>query len=181
MKNPAEQMMTTNQANVEALQGAVNQAYAGMEKLVELNMAATKAAMGETFSHLQALLSAKTPQEMMALQTGYIQPMGAKAMAYFQHVQSIATRGQGDFTAQFEFKMAEAQKAFGDSIEQMTKNAPAGSEAAVAALQDAMSNGQKAVESAQTAIKKATATAQANFENVSRQATDVANKAIRAA
>lgn len=181
MKNPAEQMMTTNKANVEALQGAVNQAYAGMEKLAELNMAATKAAMGETFSHLQAVLSAKTPQEMMELQAGYVKPMGVKAMAYFQHVQNITTQGQGDFTAQFESKIAEAQKAFGDSIEQMSKNAPAGSEAAVAALQSAVSNGQKAVETAQAAIKKATATAQANFETMSKQATDVANKVIKAA
>jgi len=181
MKNPAEQMIATSQANVEALEGAVNQAYAGMEKLVELNMAASKAAMGESFSHLQAVMLAKTPQELMALQTGYMQPLGAKSMAYFQHVQSIATEGQGDFTAQFESKIADAQKAFGDSIEQMTKNAPAGSEAAVAAFQSAMSNGQKAVESAQAAIKKATATAQANFENVSKQAADVAKKAAKAA
>jgi F0F1-type ATP synthase membrane subunit b/b' len=77
--------------------------------------------------------------------------------------------------------MAEAQKTFGDSIEQMTKNAPAGSEAAVAAFQSAMSNGQKAVESAQAAIKKATVTAQANFDNMSKQATDVAKKAAKAA
>jgi len=181
MKNPAEQMMTTNKANIEALEGAVNQAYAGMEKLVELNMAATKAAMGESFSHLQAVMLAKTPQELMALQTGYMQPLGAKSMAYFQHVQSIATEGQGDFTAQFESKIADAQKAFADSIEQMTKNAPAGSEAAVAAFQSAISNGQKAVESAQAAIKKATATAQANFESVSKQAADVAKKAAKAA
>ncbi len=181
MKNPAEQMMTTNKANVEALEGAVNQVYAGMEKLVELNMAATKASLGETFSHLQAVLSAKNPQEMMALQTGYIQPMGAKSMAYFQHLQAIATEGQGDFSAQFESQIAEAQKALGVSIEQMTKNAPAGSETAVAAFQSAMNNGQKAVESAQAAIKKATATAQANFDNVTKQATDAANKAIKAA
>jgi len=181
MKNPAEQMIATTQSNVEALEGAVTQAYAGMEKLVELNMAATKAAMGESFGHLQAVLSAKTPQELMALQTGYVQPMAAKSMAYFQHVQSIATEGQGDFTAQLESQMADVQKAFGDSIEQMTKNAPAGSEAAVAAFQSAMSNGQKAVETAQAAIKKATATAQANFENVSKQATDVAKKAAKAA
>lgn len=173
-------MMTTSQANVEALEGAVNQAYAGMEKLVELNMAATKATMGETFSHLQAVLSAKTPQELMALQTSFVQPMGAKSMAYFQHVQAIATEGQGDFTAQLESKMAEAQKAFGDSVEQMTKNAPAGSETAVAAFQSAMSNGQKAVESAQAAIKKATVTAQANFDNMSKQATDVTKKAAKA-
>ncbi len=181
MKNPAEQMIATSQANVEALEGAVNQAYAGMEKLAELNMAATKAAMGESFSYLQAVMSAKTPQELMALQTGYMQPLGAKSMAYFQHVQSIATEGQGEFTAQLESKIADAQKAFGDSIEQMTKNAPVGSEAAVAAFQSAMSNGQKAVESAQAAIKKATATAQANFDNVTKQAADVAKKAAKAA
>ncbi len=181
MKNPAEQMIATNQANIEAFEGAVNQAYAGMEKLVELNMAATKAALGESFSHLQAVLSAKNPQELMSLQTGFVQPMGEKSMAYFQHVQSIATEGGADFTKQIEAKIAEAQTAFGASIEQMTKNAPAGSEAAVAAFQSAMSNGQKAVESAQAAIKKATATAQANFETVSKQAADVAKKAAKAA
>jgi phasin family protein len=181
MKNPAEQMMTSNQANVEAFEGAVNQAYAGVEKLVELNMAATKAALGESFGHLQAVMSAKTPQDMMALQTSFLQPMGAKSMAYFQHVQSIATDGHGDLTAKLESQMADAQKAFGDSIEQMTKNAPAGSEAAVAAFQSAMSNGQKAVETAQAAIKKATDTAQANFDSMSKQAAGLAKKAGKAA
>ncbi len=159
----------------------MNQCYGGMENLGELNMAATTAAMGESFSHLKSVLSAKKPQEMMALQTSYVQPLSAKSMAYFQHVQTITTEGQSEFTAQLESKMAEAQKAFDDSIEQMTKNAPAGSEAAVAAFQSAMSNGQKAVESAQAAIKKATATAQANFETVSKQATDVAKKTTKAA
>lgn len=181
MNNPAEQMIATSQANVQAFEGAVNQAYAGMEKLVELNMAATKAALGESFGHLHAVMSAKDPQAMMALQTSFLQPMGAKSMAYFQHVQSIATEGQSDFTAKLESQLAEAQKAFGDSMEQITKNAPAGSEAAVAAFQSAMSNGQKAVESAQAAIKKATATAQANFDNVTKQAADVAKKAAKAA
>ena len=181
MKNPAEQMIATNQANVQALEGAVNQAYTGMEKLVELNLAATKAALGESFGHLKAVMSAKDPQELMALQTSFLQPLGAKSMAYFQHVQSIATEGQAGFTAQFDAQIAEAQKAFGASIEQMTKNAPAGSEAAVAAFQSAMSNGQKAVESAQAAIKKATATAHANFETVTKQAADVAKKAAKVA
>lgn len=180
MKNPAEQMIATNKANLDAFEGAVNQAYAGMEKLVELNMAATKAALGESFGHLQAVLAAKDPQALMALQTSFVQPMGAKSMAYFQHVQSIATEGQSDFTAKLESQIAEAQKAFGDSIEQMSKNAPAGSEAAVAAFQSAMSNGQKAVESAQAAIKKATATAQANFDSVATQAADVAKKVAKA-
>jgi hypothetical protein len=94
-------------------------------------------------------------------------------------VQSIATEGSAEFTQQVEAKMAEAQKAIAASMDQMVKNAPAGSEAAVAAFQSAMSNGQKAVEQTQAAIKKATATAQANFAAASEQATDMVKKAAK--
>lgn len=180
MKNPAEQMIATNKANMEAFEGAMGQAYAGMEKLVELNMAATKAALGESFGHAKAVMSVKTPQEFMTLQTGFFQPMAEKSVAYFQHVQSIATEGGAGFTQQVESNLAEAQKAFGASMDQMVKNAPAGSEAAVAAFQNALSNSQKAIESAQATIKKATESAQANFAAATKQAAEMGKKAAKA-
>jgi len=179
MNNPAEQIIAANKANLEAFEGAAKKAYAGVEKLVELNMAASKAALGESFSFAQAVMTVKTPQEFMTLQTGFFQPMAEKSAAYFQHVQNIATEGSSDFVEQFEAKLAEAQSAFGASMDEMVKNAPAGSETAVAALQSALSNGQKAVEQTQAAIKKATAAAQANFAAASKQATDLAKKASK--
>jgi phasin family protein len=179
MNNPAEQMIAANKANLETLEGAAKKAYTGMEKLVDLNMAASKAALGESFSYAQAVMAVKTPQEFMTLQTAFFQPLAEKSAAYFQHVQSIATEGSADFTKQIEAKMAEAQKALGASVDQMMKNAPAGSETAVAAFQSAMNNGQKAVEQTQAAIKKATTAAQANFTAASKQATDLAKKAAK--
>lgn len=179
MNNPAEQIAAVNKANLEAFEGAAKKAYAGVEKLVDLNMAASKAALGESFSYAQAVMSAKTPQEFMTVQTAFFQPLAEKSTAYFQHVQSIATEGSADFTKQLEAKMAEAQKAIGASVDQLVKSAPAGSEAAVAAFQNAMSQGQKAVETAQATIKKASATAQANFVAASKQATDLAKKASK--
>ena len=179
MNNPAEQIAAANKANLEAFEGAAKKAYAGVEKLVDLNMAASKAALGESFSYAQAVMSAKTPQEFMTVQTAFFQPLAEKSTAYFQHVQSIATEGSADFTKQLEAKMAEAQKAIGASVDQLVKSAPAGSEAAVAAFQNAMSQGQKAVETAQATIKKASATAQANFAAASKQATDLAKKASK--
>jgi phasin family protein len=179
MNNPAEQLVAAGKANLEAFEGAAKKAYAGVEKLVELNMAASKAAMGESFSYAQAVMTAKTPQEFVAVQTGFFKPLADKSTAYFQHVQSIATEGGAEFTKQFEAKLVEAQKAVEASVEQLVKNAPAGTEAAVAAFKDAVSNGQKAVEQTQAAIKKATATAQANFAAASKQATDLAKKAAK--
>jgi len=181
MNNPAEQMIATNKANLEAFEGVAKKAYTGVEKLVELNMAASKAALGESFSFAQAVMSVKSPQEFMSVQTAFFQPMAEKSAAYFQHVQSIATEGGADFTQQIEAQMADAQKALGASVDQLVKNAPAGSEAAMAAFQSALSNSQKAIESAQATIKKASATAQANFATASKQATDMAKKASKAA
>lgn len=179
MSNPAEQFAAAQQANLEAFEGAISKAFTGAEKLVELNLAASKAALGETFNHAKAVLAVKTPQEFMSLQTAFFQPMAEKSTAYFQHVQSIATEGSADFTKQLEATVADAQKAFGVSLEQLTKNAPAGSEAAVAAFQNAVTQGQKAVEQTQAAIKKATAQAQANFAAASKQTTDMVKKAAK--
>lgn len=181
MNNPTEQIIATNKANLEAFEGVAKKAYIGVEKLVELNMAASKAALGESFSFAQAVMSAKSPQEFMSVQTAFFQPMAEKSAAYFQHVQSIATEGSADFTQQIEAQMADAQKALGASVDELVKNAPAGSEAAMAAFQNALSNSQKAIESAQATIKKASATAQANFATASKQATDIAKKASKAA
>lgn len=180
MNNPAEQIIAANKANLEAFEGSAKKAYVGVEKLVELNMAASKAALGETFSYAQAVMSVKTPQEFMTLQTGFFQPLAEKSAAYFQHVQSIATEGSADFVKQLEAGMADAQKAIGASVDQLVKNAPAGSEAAVAAFQSALTQGQKAVETAQATIKKASATAQANFNVASKQTSDMVKKATKA-
>jgi hypothetical protein len=112
----------------------------------------------------------------MTLEAAFFQPLAEKSTAYFQHVQAIATEGSADFTKQFEANMADAQKAIGASVDQLVKNAPAGSEAAVAAFQNALSQGQKAVETAQATIKKASATAQANFAVATKQTSDMVRR-----
>lgn len=180
MNNPADQIIAANKANMEAFEAAFKKAFTGAEKLVELNMAAGKAAVSESFAHAKAAMSAKSPEEFLSLQTGFFQPMAEKSTAYFQHVQSIATEGSADITKQIEANMADAQKAFGASVDQLVKSAPAGSETAVAAFQSALNNSQKAVESAQAAIKKATAAAQSNFAVATKQTTDMVKKATKA-
>lgn len=179
MNNPAEQFATAQQASLGAMENAIGKAFTSVEKLVELNIAASKAALGESFNHARAVMAVKTPQEFMSLQTAFFQPMAEKSVAYLQHVQNIATEGSSDLTQQFEATVADAQKAFGASLEQLSKNAPAGSEAAVAAFQNAVTQGQKAVEQTQAAIKKATAQAQANFAAASKQTTDMVKKAAK--
>jgi hypothetical protein len=107
--------------------------------------------------------------------------MNDKSAAYAQHIQTIVTGSSTEFTKTVEAKTAEAQKALSGVIENMTKNAPAGSESAVAAFKNALTAGQTAFESAQTSAKKAVETAQTNFTAAATQASDAVKKATKTA
>lgn len=181
MNTTAEQFIATNKANLQALEGFATQAFSGVEKLIELNMAASKAALGESFGHIQSVLAIKDPKELMALQAGMLKPLADKTAAYAQHVQTIVTDSSAEFTKAAEAKTAEAQKAFAGALESLTKNAPAGSETAVAAFKNALTAGQNALESAQAQAKKAVETAQSNFTAAATQTADAVKKATKTA
>lgn len=181
MNTTAEQFITTNTANLQALEGFTTQAFAGVEKLVELNLAASKAALGESFSHVQSMLGAKDVQQLIALQSALLKPLTEKSAAYAQHLQTIMTDSSADFSKAAEAKAAEAQKAFTGVVENMAKNAPAGTETAVAAFKTALTAGQNAIESAQASAKKVVEAAQANVKAATKQAVDAARKVANVA
>ena len=66
--------------------------------------------------------------------------------------------------------MVEAQTIFADVVENLAKNAPAGTEAAMAAFKSAMNTSQNVIESAQSSAKKAVETVESNFAEVANQA-----------
>ena len=160
----AEQIMATNKANIETLFGLTGKAFEGVEKLVELNLAASKALLAETASQTQTVLSIKDPQEMLALQTTLFQPLGEKAASYGREVYDIATATGAEFGKSFEAQFAEAQKKFLDVVDSTAQNAPAGSETAVALMKSAVTAANNVLETAQKSAKQAAALAESNFK-----------------
>ena len=57
-----EQILASQKANVETLMGLTSKAFEGVEKIIELNMSASKAALAESSDHAKALLSVKDAQ-----------------------------------------------------------------------------------------------------------------------
>lgn len=160
----AEQLIAAQKANMETLFGLTEKAFSGVEKMVELNMAAAKAAIADTQSQAHALMNVKDVQELMALQAGYLQPLSEKAVAFSRHVYDIASSTSKEFGHAFEEKAAEAQKSVVSLVDSVSKNAPAGSESAVAMMKSAISASQTAIESVQKAVKQATEAAEANLQ-----------------
>lgn len=175
------QFLETNKTNLQALESMTNQALAGIEKLVELNLATSKAILGESFSHAQAVLSAKDTQEFLTLQSDFLKPLTEQSATYAQQVQAILTESSAEITKTVEAKTAEAQKTFGGVLENLSKNVPAGSETAVAAFKNAMTASQSAFESVQNEAKKAVETAQLNFTAATTQNAEAIKKTSKAA
>ncbi len=177
----AEQLMAAHKSNVEVLFGLTNKAFEGVEKLVELNLQVARAAIGEAAENTKAVLSAKDAQEFMALQASLLQPAAEKAAAYSRHLYDIAAATGAEVTKVAESTAAEAQTKFMTAVDSAVKNAPAGSENAVALVKSAVAAANNAFEGVQKAVKQATETAEANFQAISATATKAATKAKRAA
>ncbi len=173
----AEQIIANNKANLNNLFSLTHQAFSGVEKLVELNLTAARAAMSESADHAKAVLSVKDAQELLALQAGLLQPLAEKSAAYSRHIYDIASSTSTDLTKSIEVKATEGQQAVMGYIDAALKNAPAGSEQAVAFFKQAVSAGNNAVESVQKAVKQAADLAETNLQAV----TDTAVKATKTA
>lgn len=176
MSLTADQILSAQKANIETLFGLTSKAFEGVEKLVELNVTATRAALSEAASHTQSMLSVKDAQELLQLQANLFQPLAEKTAAYNRHLYNIASTTSGEFSKTFEEKAVELQKSFSTLVDSTAKNAPAGSETAVAVMKSAVSAATNAFESMQKAVKQASDMTEANLNAVTAQATKAAKR-----
>ena len=171
----AEQIVTAQKSNLDSLFGLTAKAFEGVEKLVELNLQVAKAAMGEAAESTKAALSAKDAQELLALQSSLLQPAAEKAAAYSRHLYDIATATTSEMTKAAEATAADAQKKFMSVVDTAVKNAPAGSENAVALVKSAVAAANNAYESVHKASKQAVEVAEANFQSMTSTAVKAAS------
>src|SRR3954466_3725789 len=166
----AEQVLASQKATVETLFGLTTKAFEGVEKLVELNVTASKAALTEAAGTTQAFMGVKDAQELLALQAALFQPLAEKTAAYSRHLYDIASGTGAEFGKAFEAQAADAQKKFMAVVDNASKNAPAGSETAVAVFKSAVAAGNNALESVQKAVKQAAEVAEHNYNSIATKA-----------
>ena len=173
MNKTVEQFTATAKDNLTVLQGMAAKAQADAAKLVELNLATSKEVLAESFEAAKAMMDAKDPQALAALQANLAKPLADKAAAYAQQVQTIVSGASADFTKTAQANLAEAQKGFASLMASTTKNAPAGTESVAAFFNQAMEASQNAFKTAQSSAQQAIDAAQSNFTAITKQAADV--------
>lgn len=158
-----EQVIGANKAGMEALLGLASSQFAALERLSALNASAAKAAFEDSLGRAKSLLAAKDPQEYFTLNAAASQPNLEKAIAYSRSVYELAAQTQGEIAKFLEARAAEVSKNLVGMLDKASKNAPAGSDVAVAAVKSALAAASTAYDSFSKVAKQATEMAEANF------------------
>ena len=174
-----EQLAAAQKANLETLNGITNQALVSIEKLVELNMHIAKASLSDSMNNVKKALEIKDIQQLLAHQAEAVQPMAEKMMAYSRHLYELANDTQAGFSKTTEKEMRASQKKMNAMVEDWSKNAPAGSEAAVAAMKQAIASASTIYENSQKAMKQAMDVAQTNLSNATESVLKATEKVTK--
>lgn len=165
-----EQFAAANKASVEAMLSLANTALASAEKITALNLSTARTLLDDGVANTKAILGAKNMQEAMALSAAQAQPAAEKAAGYGRSLYEISTKSKDDIAKLLENQFADYQKQVTSLLEQATKNAPAGSETAFAAVKMALATASTAFDTMKNAAKQAAEMAEANIEQASKAA-----------
>lgn len=155
--------------------------FEGVEKLVELNISTARSTLEESSAAARQLLGAKDPQEFFSLTASQAQPNAEKALAYSRQLASIATGTGAEFSKAAESQIVEANRKVISLVDEVSKNAPAGSESFVAAVKTAISNANAGYEQFSKTSKQAVEALETNMNAAVSQFSATAAKAGNAA
>ncbi|ALM84626.1 TIGR01841 family phasin [Bordetella sp. N] len=178
-----QQVLARQKAQLNTFIAAQTALFSGFEKLIDLNLKVVKASLDEVALRSQQASDVKDAQEAVAFSSGLVQPGAEKALAYGKHVYDIVTGVQTELVKLGEEQIAEGQVQISDAIDQWSKNAPTGSEGAVALIKSSLATATSAYDSMTKAAKQAAEVAESNLNaaanatfKAASDAADAANK-----
>lgn len=149
----------------------------GIEKAIALNMAAAKEYAEESNVAAQRLFAAKDPQTFFELASTQAKSAAEKMTSYSRGMTDIATDIRNEFTKAAETQLTETKSKITTLVNDITKNAPAGSEPMVAMLKSAIDTASAGYEQLTTATKQAVETVEAQVISATEKFSQTTEKA----
>ena len=181
MYQTPEHLIALNKANIEAALRFAGVALQGAERLIDLQIKTAKGALNDTFESAKVLASVRDVEQLAALKDTLVQPSVEKATAYAKQVYDVAATTQSDIGRLVEEQVTEFNRQFITALDQMVKNAPAGSEVGIAAMKSTFAAVNSGFDNFTKVAKQFGDATQNNVEVVANQTIEAAKKAKKAA
>lgn len=157
-----DQLVALNRAQLETALKFAEIGSEGIEKLVDLQFRTAKSAFADGVKAAKQLGAFKDAAELSTFTGSLSQPAWEKAQAYAKSVYEVASATHAQMTSLLEQQLGELNKNVEGVLEGALKNAPAGSEGAVAAVKSVVQSASAVCESMLKAAKQMAAMAESN-------------------
>jgi phasin family protein len=186
-----EKLMFSNPENLSAATKALfesqlaifnslaSKAVEGGQKAIALNISAAQAAAEESTAATQQLVSSKDPQTYFELAAKQAKLNAEKAAAYGRQLTEIMASVNADFTKTAEAQIADSKSKVTALVDEVIKNAPAGSENAVAMLKSVIESASAGYEQLSKNTAQAVETVKAQVAKTTEQVTQAAKKTTK--
>jgi|SRR5690625_620592 len=185
MSISTEQFLATQKESIDNLVAAQNRLFNGFEQLVNLNMELFKTSLDEVSEKTQQAANLKDAQQATSFATELSQPTVEKAVDYGKNVFEIISALQSDIAKLAEKQVDLNQQQAAEWVDQMAKNAPAGSEGSIALLKSSIVSFGNLADNAFKAMRQAAELHEANVSaatgavvKTAEQAAEVVEKSI---
>ena len=138
----------------QASSAAAMKTLEGFQRLAEVNLEAARSAMEQSAEQIRALLAAKDVNTLTNLVATFAQPSAEKFTAYAQAVYAITSETNADLTKMVQQQIARQNEQLAAAIEELAKNAPSGSEGAMAFIRQAMATANSNYEQLNDSMKR---------------------------
>lgn len=178
MNTTPQNILAKQKATLDNLLAIQSTFFNGFEKLIDLNLKATKAAFEGVAAKSQEAIEIKDPQEALSFTSALVRP--EQAVAYGKDVYEILSGVQGDLSKLAESQLNNSHQQAAEVIEQFSRNAPTGSESAVALMKSSLATATSAYESVAKAARQAADAAESNINAATNATLKAASDAAQA-
>jgi phasin family protein len=174
------QLLELQRVHVKALSAVGHALIGAAEKLSNLNVAAGRSVIDSATEAAQSLSGVKDPNELIALAGVSAQPSLEKLVDYTRNWVGIANGVSAEVGKVVQQQITDSNRRVAELLDLAAKNAPAGSEQALALLRSAVAAGNVAFDTTSKVSRQAADWAQANFAAAAKAATTAVGAASNA-
>lgn len=181
MSNPnVEQLTAAQKASAEVMTNLMRTAFEGMQKMAELNMAATRDFFNTTVANATTLMNIKDPAELAKVNQSLAKPNVDKVMGYSRSVYELMTEMQKEVTAVMESQYGQFAKTASSAIDK-TKGAAVGGDVFAAAMKSMLDATNTAYNNMTAMAKQMSEIAEANIQSASSATAKAVGAATKSA
>lgn len=178
-----EKLFSNQKANLELLQKVSAQVFEGAEKLAALQLKTLRTSADEQFDTLRKLLAVRGVEGLTDLQGSLATPAAQleRLTEFNRQVYELVSGTQSSIAKLVEQQIETGNKHILDAVDEIARNAPAGSESVVAAFKSAVDSANTLYENSQKAARQAAKAAESGLAAASSAATQAAKAATKTA